>query len=121
MGGSLVVLVAVGMWWESSRQELPGLSANLNESKQVGAEASEEVKFKDLSKMRSLLSSDPSKTAEPALGAESATPAVEAKAGAELRAGVDPKTTQESVVLPQPNLEPQFAAGPKGDSEAQGG
>ena len=64
---SLGVLVAVGMWWESSRENEQILPAKLEQQALVQpVEPIPEVRLTDLSKMRSLLSSNGSQ--ELALG-----------------------------------------------------
>lgn len=65
---SLSVLIAVGMWWESSRGAEHILPEKLEQHALVQPDtaAQPEVQLADLSKMRSLLSSIPTSNAKPA-------------------------------------------------------
>lgn len=54
---SLMVLVAVGMWWESNKQDAPILPDNMARSEHASTVSEQDVRLTDLSKMRSLLSS----------------------------------------------------------------
>ncbi len=63
---SLSVLVAVGMWWESSRENGHILSPKLEQQASLQQpQSSENVRLTDLSKMRSLLSSSETQAVAP--------------------------------------------------------
>ena len=55
---SLSVLVAVGMWWEATRQDTPMLAEPKAQQDNAQTDAAQNVRLTDLSKMRSLLSSE---------------------------------------------------------------
>ena len=57
IGLSLSVLVAVGMWWESNRQDTPILAEHEVHQENAQTDAADDVRLTDLSTMRSLLSS----------------------------------------------------------------